>query len=294
MDWDRGALKLRAKTGFGLPGALPGAGLLADPFWADLLCLACAWGNEAMASQLLAAGLSADAPGAEGLSPLMALLDAPGVLPDGNPCLDMLLAAGARADQAGAGGKTPLHAACEGGFAGAARKLLDAGADPRKKDAAGRGPVLRAALRKSFGLCLLLAERGADPDETMGGTCALAEAADAGDEQAVAGLLALKANPGAVYRAAGFSMEAVSFTPLMRAACRSRRLCELMLEAGADPGALAEGPGGCMLDAADWALQSGKPEIAQWLKGLAEARAESCEIASAAQPGDSGRRARAV
>lgn len=289
MDWDGSELNLRAKTGFGLPGEPPAEGLAPDPLWADLLCLACAWGNEEMARQLLAAGVSPDGPGARGLSPLMSLLDVPGVLPDLNPCLDLLLSAGAQADLEGAGGRTALHAACEGGFLGAARKLLDAGADPRKKDASGRGPVLRAALRRSFGLCMLLAERGGDPDETMGGASALSEAADAGDEEAVAGLLALKANPGAVYSAAGFSMEAVSFTPLMRAACRSRRLCELMLEAGADPGARAAGPGGIMLDAAGWALQAGKPEIAQWLNGLAAARAESAQIGAAALPGKAGR-----
>lgn len=62
------------------------------------------------------------------------------------------------------GGMTALHHAAREGHIGAARALLDGGADIDQASADGSSPLLIATLNGQFDLALVLIERGANPD----------------------------------------------------------------------------------------------------------------------------------
>jgi hypothetical protein len=93
-------------------------------------------------------------------------------------------------------GRTALHAAALTAAEGAARRLLDSGADPSAADDYGTTPLHLACRRGSVRLVRLLLGRGSDPNaRSAAGTTPLHEAAFVGDAAMVRLLLESGAKP---------------------------------------------------------------------------------------------------
>lgn len=115
---------------------------------------------------------------------------------NGSAALASLIASPARRDDFG---RTPLHAAALSGSEGAARRLLDGGADPSAADDYGTTPLHLACRGGSVALVQLLLSHGSDPNaRSAAGTTPLHEAASAGDQATVRLLLEAGAKPEAV------------------------------------------------------------------------------------------------
>ena len=108
-----------------------------------------------------------------------------------------LLAAGQSADQFGPDGTTPLVVAARNGALRAMAALLEAGADPDRRDGRSTGwsPLMHAIHTRQAAAMRLLLERGADPNAraTRGGV-PLVMAAMESDPVFVSLLLAHGAN----------------------------------------------------------------------------------------------------
>ena len=98
----------------------------------SLVLLACTYGHRRVLDALLADGADLDVFDAAALGHVNQLEIVLGLDPT-------------RAAEANAAGLTPLHLAARFGHAGAARRLLDAGAEPDAVDAAGQTPADFAA-----------------------------------------------------------------------------------------------------------------------------------------------------
>lgn len=119
---------------------------------------AAAQGDLEAVEVLLQTGESADAPGPNVETPLMAaaLNDRPGIAA-------ILLAAGADVMARNKGGLTPLHAAAYGGSVEVAALLLDNGAVLEdRENVSGATPLMLAAEQGQLAVAELLIERGAD------------------------------------------------------------------------------------------------------------------------------------
>jgi uncharacterized protein len=114
---------------------------------------------------------------------------------------ELLRADAAQAQAFSAGGFTALHLAVFGRQEEAARRLLDAGADPNvlaTSSFARVPPLGTAAFVRSVPLTRLLLDHGADPNRRGdGGFTALHTAAQNGDEELERLLLERGADPGA-------------------------------------------------------------------------------------------------
>lgn len=144
------------------------------------------------------------------------------------------------------GGFTPLLFAARHGAVGAARLLLDAGADANDKAADGMGALIVAAQSNHGSLAMLLLERGANPNGADVGYAALHAAILRADVGLVKALLARGADPNAVVtrgnppRRYGYqwdiSMNNVGATPFLLAARFGEpEIMRLLADAGADP-----------------------------------------------------------
>ena len=144
------------------------------------------------------------------------------------------------------GGFTPLLFAARHGRAGAARILLDAGADVESPAPTGASPLALAALSGQGAFAAYLLDRGADPNAIGGGYTALHAAVLRGDRKLVRTLLAHGADPNLRLRAGtpvrrasqdwAFAPALVSATPYWLAAWfHDADVMRELAEAGADP-----------------------------------------------------------
>lgn len=178
---------------------------------------------------LLDNGARADAKTVEGRTSLYVAA----MLSEGVPAMRLLLVAGADVEAETVLGATPLFPAATTG-AESTKLLLDHGANPNARAKSGATPILFT--RGAEVIALLLA-RGADATvRSKTGESSLMEAAVRGDVAAAKLLL----DHGAEVNAADHR----GYTPLLLAAQYDRdavELVRLLLDRGADPGAVAEG-----------------------------------------------------
>jgi ankyrin repeat protein len=203
---------------------------------------------------LLLNGASVDATTVEGRTPLFAAATMPGSA----PAMRHLLEAGADVNAASLVGTTPLFPAVNTS-AEATRLLLDHGADPNRATRAGVTPIL---FTRDAAVVSLLVARGADVRaRSKVGETALMEVAALGDLVGAKLLLQRGADVNAV--------DHRGYTALVLAAHFDRdavELVRLLLAAGADPHAIAEGETALSL-----AARRGETEVTRILRKAVEA-----------------------
>jgi ankyrin repeat protein len=161
----------------------------ADPGAAALMSNLRSGDTAAFRRALAAAPAAATRQGADGITPLMyaALY---GTVDE----VRALLAAGADPNIRNEAGATALMWAADD--VGKAKVLIDRGADVNARSLDGRTPLMLAAARAGSSAVLrLLLDKGADPNVSLLGLTALAEAAYAADPEAMRLLLSRGANP---------------------------------------------------------------------------------------------------
>nr|XP_021518724.1 neurogenic locus notch homolog protein 4 isoform X1 [Meriones unguiculatus] len=179
-----------------------------------------------------------DTCGPDGVTPLMSAVFCGGVQPTtvqgpwlGNPePWDPLLDTGACPQARTVGtGETPLHLAARFSRPTAARRLLEAGANPNQPDRAGRTPLHTAVAADAREVCqLLLANRRTAVDaRTDDGTTALMLAARLAVEDLVEELTAARADVGARDKRGKTALH-------WAAAVNNARAARCLLQAGAD------------------------------------------------------------
>jgi ankyrin repeat protein len=203
---------------------------------------------------LLLNGASVDAKTVEGRTPLFAAATMPGSA----PVMRHLLEAGADANAATLIGTTPLFPAVNAS-AEATRLLLDHGADPNRATRAGVTPIL---FTRDAAVVSLLVARGADVRaRSKVGETALMDVAARGDLAGAKLLLERGADVNAV--------DHRGYTALVLAAHfdgDAVELVRLLLAAGADPHAIAEGETALSL-----AARRGETEVTRILRKAVEA-----------------------
>lgn len=211
-------------------------------------------GDAAKVKLLLLNGASVDAKTVEGRTPLFAAATMPGSA----PAMRHLLEAGADVNAATLVGTTPLFPAVNAS-AEATRLLLDHGADPNRATRADVTPILFT--RDATVISLLIA-RGADVRaRSKVGETALMDVAARGDLAGAKLLLERGADVNAV--------DHRGYTALVLAAHFDRdavELVQLLLAAGADPHAIAEGETALSL-----AARRGETEVTMMLRKAAAA-----------------------
>jgi ankyrin repeat protein len=212
-------------------------------------------GDAAKVKLLLLNGASVDAKTIEGRTPLFAAATMPG----GVPAMRHLLEAGADVNAATLVGTTPLFPAVNVS-AESTRLLLDHGADPNRATRAGVTPIL---FTRDAAVVSLLVEKGADlRARSKVGETALMDAAVRGDLAAAKLLLARGVDVNAV--------DHRGYTALVLAAHfdgDAAELVRLLLAAGADPHAVAEGETALSL-----AARRGETEVTRILREAVAAR----------------------
>jgi ankyrin repeat protein len=207
---------------------------------------------------LLLNGASVNARTVEGRIPLFAAATMPGSA----PAMRHLLEAGADVNAATLAGTTPLFPAVNASVE-TTRLLLDHGADPNRATRAGVTPIL---FTRDAAVVSLLVARGADVRaRSKVGETALMDVAARGDLAAAKLLLGRGADVNAVDHrgytalvlAAHFDGDAVG-------------LVQLLLAAGADPHAIAEGQTALSL-----AERRGETEVTEVLRAAAAAQRPS-------------------
>ena len=207
---------------------------------------------------LLVNGARVNAKTIEGRTPLYLAA----MLPQGAPSVRLLLEADADVEAATFLGTTPLFPAATTN-AEIAKLLLDRGANPNVRARTGATPIL---FTRGADVVALLLDRGADARaRSKTGESSLMEAAIRGDVAAAKLLL----DNGAEVNAADHR----GYTPLLLAAHYDRdspELVRLLLDRGADPGAVAEGETALSL-----AAKRGETEVTKLLRTIIAARTAS-------------------
>ena len=179
--------------------------------------------DHAAVRALIAESVDADAPQADGSTPLHWAVHR-----DHPDIAALLIKAGASVTAANRYGVQPLSLACTNGSPAMVELLLDAGADPNTALAAGETALMTAARTGVVEVVDLLLARGADVNaaEAWRGQTALMWAAAEGHAAVVSALLAAGADVGAA--------SGQGFTALLFAAREGRiAVAELLLDAGA-------------------------------------------------------------
>ena len=182
--------------------------------------------DHAAVRALIAEAVDADAPQADGSTPLHWAVHR-----DHPDIAALLLEAGANATAANRYGVQPLSLACINGNPAMVELLLDAGADPNTMLDAGETALMTAARTGVVEVVDLLLAHGADASaaETWRGQTALMWAAAEGHAAVVSALLAAGADVGAA--------SGRGFTALLFAAREGEiEVAELLLDAGASLG----------------------------------------------------------
>lgn len=145
------------------------------------------------------------------------------------PLMEFFISRGAGQPPGDEGGRRFLEAARAGNLDGA-RRYLESGGRPGRKDELGTPALVWAAARGHEEMVHLLLQYGAEPDAVnRTGQTALAAAARFGHEEIVRLLLAAGAGPDAAGRP-------YQVTPLISAAMGGHPECaRILLDAGADP-----------------------------------------------------------
>lgn len=239
--------------------------------WADLgqdppsLSDAVEAGDLEMAARLIDEGGDPDEPKVLGMTPLMRA-----VIREDAAMTELLLDAGADPTASAQERLQPVHLAAQADAVEALELLLEHGADPEVRSINGMNALDHAAAWGSVGALEVLVSVGVDPNQPSEviaqghgyprdrGATPLVTATVAGEEEAIAALLALGADVNAT--------SASGHTALLVAVWSDQPvdLVELLLSHGADPSVVAACDEACSAppgDALGWALELERDEL---------------------------------
>lgn len=226
------------------------------------------------ARALLEGGVDPDSPRANGLTPLMRA-----AIRDDVTMVALLLDYGADIHAVDPEGLTAAHAAAQADAASALALIVDRGFDPSVQSRNGMAVVHHAAARGAVAVLDMLVERGVDPNEPSDvisqghgaprdvGSTPLGIATRAGELATMQRLIDLGADVDGRSRS--------DLTPLLIAVFtdQSPEAVSLLLDAGADPRAVATCTKGCGATAGsalDWAYELDREQLIPVLAALSD------------------------